>query len=363
MANKTLRSAKTQKRDEFYTQLADIEKELRHYKNQFKGMVIFCNCDDPYESNFFRYFALNFNSLELKQLITTSYKPSPIANTQLELFGSDKAEVAPKGRPKVTANKFIINEVGNMVKNESFDLRDIAEQLKANKNNEWAPLNGDGDFRNPESIELLKQADIVVTNPPFSLFRQYVAQLIEYQKKFLIIGNVMSATNKETFQFMKENKIWLGYNNGSKTYQVPDHYNQKNVFIEDGKKYMKMGNTGWFTNLNVSKRHEEITLFKKYNPEIYPKYVNYDAIEVNKYKDIPIDYYGEIGVSVTFLDKHNPDQFELIGSSLELGRRMSEIAEKGTYPQGGPRFYLSNSDGRTYKRLFDRIIIKRRVAK
>jgi hypothetical protein len=360
--NQSLKSAKSDKQDEFYTQLADIEKELRHYKEQFKGKIVFCNCDDPYESNFFRYFALNFNKLGLRQLITTSYKPSPIANTQLGLFGNDKVIDAPKGRPKVTANKFVINEIGDIDGDGAFDLRDIAEQLKANSDNEWAPLEGDGDFRSPECIDLLRQSDIVVTNPPFSLFRAYIAQLIEHDKKFLIIGNVMAATNKDTFQLMKENKVWLGYNNGGKTYRVPDYYRKKNVFVgEDGNKYTKMGNTGWYTNLVVSKRHEIIPLYKKYTPEDYPTYANYDAIEVNKYKDIPSDYYEDMGVSVTFLDKYNPDQFELIGSSLQLGRKMSEIAEKGTYPQGGPRFYLANKDGNTYKRLFDRIVIKRKA--
>lgn len=180
--NKNLHSARTAKTDEFYTQLVDIEKELKHYKDQFRGKVVYCNCDDPFESNFFKYFSSNFNSLGLKQLIATSYKPSPIANTQLGLFGNSKALPKSKGRPKVTANKFIINEVDDIDGNGAFDLRDIAEQLKANKNNEWSPLEGEGDFRSKESIELLKKADIVVTNPPFSLFREYVAQLMEHNK-------------------------------------------------------------------------------------------------------------------------------------------------------------------------------------
>ncbi len=362
MANKNLQSAKAARYDEFYTQLADIEKELRYYKDQLKGKVILCNCDDPYESNFFRYFVLNFNVLGLKQLITTSYTPSPVANTQLALIGDDKTLTELKSRPKITANKFIINEVRDMDGDGAFDLRDIAKQLKANKNNEWTPLKGTGDFRSPESVELLKRADIVVTNPPFSLFREYMAQLVKHDKQFLIIGNVMSATKKDIFQLMKENKIWLGYNNSGKTYQVPDSYLNKNVFVgNDGKKYMKMGNTGWFTNLTVTKRHEEIPLFRKYTPSEYPTYINYNAIEVNRYKEIPEDYYGEMGLSVTFLDKYNPEQFELVGSSLQLGKRMSEIVPKGTYSIGGPRFYLANPGGRTYKRLFDRIVIKRKI--
>ena len=178
-----LNKAGQAKKDEFYTQIVDIEKELKHYKNQFRGKVVYCNCDDPFESNFFKYFAGNFNALGLKKLIATSYKPSPIANTQLGLFGGEALTI-PKGRPKITANKFIINEVDDIDGDGAFDLRDIAEQLKVNKNNEWSPMEGVGDFRSAESIELLKQADIVVTNPPFSLFREYVAQLVEYKMTF-----------------------------------------------------------------------------------------------------------------------------------------------------------------------------------
>lgn len=358
--NTNLRRASEAKNDEFYTQLSDIEKELKNYKSQFRGKVVYCNCDDPFESNFFKYFASNFKELGLKRLIATSYKPSPIANTQLNLFGDITILATPKGRPKVTANKFIINEVSDIDGDGAFDLHDIAEQLKANKSNEWAPLKGEGDFRSKESIELLKQADIIVTNPPFSLFREYVAQLVEYNKKFLIIGNLNAITYKEIFGLIKNNELWLGYNNGAKTYLVPNSYQQKNIFVgTDGKKYSKMGNTGWFTNLDVSKRHEPLVLYKKYNSEEYPKYYNYDAIEVSKVSDIPVDYDDNIGVPVTFLDKYNPEQFEIIGSSRELGRSMKEIAKKGTYSQGGPRFYLLNSD-KTYRRLYDRLVIKKR---
>src|SRR3989338_3207201 len=198
--NSNLHKANQAKKDEFYTQLIDIEKELKHYKDQFRGKVVYCNCDDPFESNFFKYFTLNFNALGLKRLIATSYKPSPVANTQVTLFGDNVTPKPAKGRPKITANRFIINEVGDLDCDGAFDLKDIAEQLKVNKNNEWAPLEGDGDFRSPESIELLKQADIVVTNPPFSLFREYVAQLVEYNKRFLIIGKINAITYKEVFK-------------------------------------------------------------------------------------------------------------------------------------------------------------------
>jgi len=314
-----LHKANKAKKDEFYTQLIDIEKELKHYKEQFRGKVVYCNRDDPFESNFPKYFASNFNALGLKRLIAISYKPSPIANTQLGLFGNNKTLTKPKGRPKATANKFIINEVSDLDGDGAFDLRDIAEQLKANKNNEWSPLKGDGDFRSEESIDLLKQADIVVTNPPFSLFREYVAQLIEYNRKFVIIGDQNAVSYKEIFKPVRENKLWLGYDNGgTKWFQVPMDYDiptETRKKIENGIKYFSMGRVVWFTNLNTIKRNQEITLYKKYSGNEYPEYDNYKAINVNKVSDIPMDYKGVMGVPVTFLDKHNPNQFELISSN------------------------------------------------
>src|SRR3989338_2981110 len=292
-ANTSLHGAKKAKEDEFYTQLSDIEKELKHYKDQFRDKVVYCNCDDPFESNFFKYFAANFNALGLKQLIATSYKPSPIANTQLGLFGDNIVLSNPKGRPKVTANKFIINEVSDIDGDGAFDLRDIAEQLKANKNNEWTPLDGEGDFRSAESIEMLKQADIVVTNPPFSLFREYVAHLMEYNKKFLILGDQNAVTYKETFGFIKENKLWHGYDNGgTKWFQVPNDYDietETRIKIENGTKFFSMGRIVWYTNLDTTKRHEKIVLYKKYTPEEFPEYDNYDVINVDKVADIPMD--------------------------------------------------------------------------
>ncbi|PIZ95279.1 MAG: modification methylase [Candidatus Magasanikbacteria bacterium CG_4_10_14_0_2_um_filter_37_12] len=317
--NNNLHKAHRAKKDEFYTQLVDIEKELKHYKEQFRNKVVYCNCDDPFESNFFKYFASNFNALGLKQLIATSYKPSPIANTQLSLFGDDKTLAKPKGRPKVTANKFIINEVSDLDGDGAFDLRDIAQQLKANKNNEWTPLKYDGDFRSEESVELLKQADIVVTNPPFSLFREYVAQLVEYNKKFLILGDQNAITYKETFKLIKEDKLWLGYDNGgTKWFQVPMDYDiptETRKKIVNGVKYFSMGRVVWFTNLDTVKRQQEITLYKKYSKNEYPEYDNYEAINVNKVSDIPMDYKDAMGVPVTFLDKYNPSQFQIISSN------------------------------------------------
>src|SRR3990167_9758018 len=288
--NKNLRNASKAKKDEFYTQIVDIEKELKHYKEQFRGKVVYCNCDYPFESNFFKYFASNFNALGLKRLIATSYKPSPIANTQLDLFGNVKELSTPKGRPKITANKFIIDEVNDIDGDGAFDLHDIAEQLKANKNNEWAPLEGEGDFRSAENIELLKQADIVVTNPPFSLFREYVAQLVEHGKKFLILGDQNAITYKEIFRLIGEDKLWLGYdNNGTKWFQVPMDYDiptESRKKIVNGVKYFSMGRIVWFTNLDTTKRHEELNFYKKYSPEEFPKYDNYDAIEVSRVLEI-----------------------------------------------------------------------------
>lgn len=301
-SNSNLHRAAKVKNDEFYTQLTDIENELKHYKDQFMGKVVYCNCDDPFESNFFKYFASNFKALKLKRLIATSYKPSPIANTQLGLFGDDKTLEPIKGRPKTNANKLIINEVNDLDGDGAFDLRDIAEQLKANKNNEWSPMASDGDFRSPESIELLKQADIVVTNPPFSLFREYVEQLIKYQKIFLIIGNDNARKYQDIFKLIQENKLWPGYGRAKE-------------FIQPNGTIKKFGNIGWFTNLDVAKRHEFLTLYKKYSKEEFLKYDNYDAIEVSKVSEIPMDYNGIMGVPITFLDKYNPSQFEILGMS------------------------------------------------
>ncbi len=320
--NKTLGNAKKAKQDEFYTQLPDISNEVKYYRDQLQGKVVFCNCDDPYESNFFRYFILNFKSLGLKRLITTSFKPSPIANTQLGLFGDDHVLEPKKGRPKITANRFIINEVDDINADGAFDLRDVAEQLQANKNNEWAPLEGDGDFRSPECVELLKQSDVVITNPPFSLFREYVSQLVEYNKKFLIIGNKNAITYKEVFKLIKDNKLWIGVMPMGRDllFSVPDKIAEK--MVTDGKagsnyrvingKVLGRSPSIWFTNMDNKKRHEQLPLYKRYIPEEYPTYDNYNAIEVSRVAEIPADYDDVIGVPITFLDKYNPQQFEIV---------------------------------------------------
>lgn len=355
--NNNLHKANKAKKDEFYTQLVDIEKELKHYKEQFRDKVVYCNCDDPFESNFFKYFAANFKELGLRRLIATSYKPSPIANTQLGLFGNEKVATVSKGRPKVTANKFIINEVGDLDGDGAFDLRDIAEQLKANKNNEWSPLVGEGDFRSEESIELLKQADIVVTNPPFSLFREYVAQLVEYDKKFLILGDQNAITYKETFKLIKEDKLWLGYDNGgTKWFQVPMDYDiptESRKKIVDGVKYFSMGRIVWFTNLDTIKRNQEITLYKKYNPKEHLDYINYKAINVDKVSDIPMDYNKVMGVPITFLDKYNPKQFEIIGQT-HSGDNSPEVEALRTNPVRRHRGIVFGQDKEKYARILIR---------
>lgn len=314
-SNKNLHKASLAKKDEFYTQLVDIENELKHYKNQFKGKVVYCNCDDPFESNFFKYFAANFNALKLKKLIATSFLPSPIIATQLTLPGMQmpikpvtKSQSATKGDKY--AWKMEITEVPDADGDGAIDLNDVKALLRHNKKNS-TPLKGNGDFRSEECIELLKQADIVVTNPPFSLFREYVAQLVEYKKKFLILGNVNAITYKEIFKLIKGNKVWLGYcNNRDKKFEVPEAYECDEVV--EGKK-MKTVGAIWYTNLDVAKRHELMTLYKKYNSDEYLKYDNYNAIEVSKVSEIPINYNGTMGVPITFLDKYNPEQFEVLG--------------------------------------------------
>lgn len=311
--NITLHRANLAKKDEFYTQLVDIEKELKHYKGQFRGKVVYCNCDDPFESNFFKYFAANFNALGLKKLITTSYVKSPIVGGQLPLF--EMEGLKPSGKEPF---KMEIKEVTDINRNGAINLDDVEYLLKHNKNTA-TPLRSNGDFRSEECIELLKKADIVVTNPPFSLFREYVAQLVEYDKKFLILGDQNAITYKEIFKLIKENKLWLGYDNGgTKWFQVPDDYDittESRKKIVNGVKYFSAGRILWFTNLDTTKRHQEIVLYKKYTPEEYPKYDNYDAINVNKYVDIPYDYDGMMGVPITFLDKYNPEQFEILSSN------------------------------------------------
>ena len=315
--NDDLIKANKNKNDEFYTQLSDIEKELNNYRKEFKDKIIFCNCDDPYESNFFKYFAMNFNFLGLKKLIATCYAGSPIVSTQLSLF--DVKGIDIKIETPNQPYKIEITEVNDTNGDGSVGLLDV-EYLIKNEKNTLTLLKGDGDFRSKECIELLKEADIVVTNPPFSLFREYVAQLIEYEKKFIIMGNTNALTYKEIFRLFKEDNIRTGYTNFNvgMFFFVPAN-TEKFHKIVDGKKMVRVATSCWFTNLPVKKHNEKLILYEKYNPIDYPKYDNYDAINVNTYKSIPHDYYYVIGVPVTFLDKYNPNQFELLGMSASAG--------------------------------------------
>lgn len=294
-SNSSLHRARDAKKDEFYTKLEDIAEELKHYKHHFKDKVVYCNCDDPKISEFFRFFSLKFEDYGLKKLIATCYK-----NQNVDLFSQNKSEKA-----------VYLEYEGDKNGNHIPDPEEI----------ETIPLKSDGDFRSKESIELLEQADIVVTNPPFSLFREYVAQLIEHDKKFLIIGNQNAITYKEIFSLIRDNKIWLGNKNGDMAFRVPKHYEPRKTRYwqdEDGQKWRSMGNICWFTNLDHKKRHEELILYKSYNEKEYPKYDNYDAINVNKVAEIPCDYSGAMGVPITFLGKYNPNQFEIIGIDRPL---------------------------------------------
>lgn len=314
--NNNLHTAKAIKNDEFYTQLEDIENELKYYKDYFKGKVVYCNCDgflNKEKSNFFMYFSLNYEFLGLKGLICTKYNPNG-KGKKYEYYGDLNGDNYPDEEEVFTSE-----------------------------------LEGDGDFRSEECIELLKKCDIVCTNPPFSLFRQYVAQLFEYNKDFLIIGNVNAISYKEVFPLIKENKMWLGVSSFNKGmyFGVPDDYTYADTYKFDrernGKKVMRVSSICWFTNLDHKKRHEELVLYKKYNEEEYPKYDNYDAIEVSKVTDIPMDYYGVMGVPITFLDKYCPEQFEIVGQMMTT--KVTEF-----------NFGYPYIDG---KKKFARVLIKR----
>ena len=308
MAKRNLDNAKIAKKDEFYTQLTDIERELQHYWQHFKDKVVLCNCDDPYESNFFKYFALRFNQLGLKKLICTCYNGSPVQGNELMIDFGDFSD-----EPKKIAYKVEITEVKDLNGDGAVDLSDVRYLLQNDKN--VLSILKTGDFRDPECIELLKQADIVVTNPPFSLFREYIGQLMKYNKTFLILGNQNAITYKEIFPLLKNNEIWLGYKVGDMAFRVPDYSEPKKTRYwqdETGQKWRSLGNICWYTNLDHRKRHEELDLVCRYSPEEYPKYDNYDAIDVGKTADIPCDYAGAMGVPITFLDKYNPEQFDII---------------------------------------------------
>ena len=385
MANENLTNARRAKNDEFYTQYADIQKEIDAYlefdANVFRGKAVYCNCDDPFESNFFRYFVLNFKKLGLKQLITTSYKPSPVANTQLELYGDDNTLPKSKGRPKVNANKFVINEVHDIDGGSEFNLKSVAKKLKANKNNEWTPLDGDGDFRSDECVSLLKQSDIVVTNPPFSLFREYVKQLFDYNKRFVVIGSMNAITYKETFPKIKENKMWLGptISSGDREFEVPDSYPITAVgwrVDDEGRKFLRIKGVRWFTNLDHGRRHQPLPLmtmkenlrFSKHKEikgkKKYEKYDNYNAIEVPFTDAIPSDYDGVMGVPISFLDKYNPDQFEIVGITDREnihGMRTKVYTQSDSPKYGDLNRRAAIKAGNDYIPTYARLLIQKRA--
>ena len=319
MGNRNLTSAKKAKNDEFYTRMPDIENELRHYAEHFKGKTVLCNCDDPFESNFFRYFALNFDHLGLKKLMATSYCGSPIAGGEYQPSLFDDDVDAGTGRHR-KAYKAVVTHVEDTTGDGGFDMEDVKALLNA-PGNEVAELHGDGeygagDFRSRECLELLDEADIVVTNPPFSLFREYVATLMDYGKKFVIMGNINAVTYKEIFPLIRNNKLWPGFSfNKAMRFAMPEEYESRtDERDEKGRKISKVPAIAWYTNLDIVKRHEDLLLYRRYkgHEDEYPKYDNYDAIEVSKVADIPEDYHGVMGVPITFMDKYNPDQFDIV---------------------------------------------------
>lgn len=356
-----LAAAKLDKKDEFYTQLTDIEKEMRYYRKHFQGKTVLCNCDDPFESNFFKYFVLNFNRLGLKKLIATCYATSPVMGSQLQYrVGKDGQMSFSFGDEPVSDDnakhpyKAIVTKVYDKTGDGGVDMLDVAELFKTGEN-ELAELKGDGDFRSEECLELLYEADIVVTNPPFSLFREYVSTLIDNNKQFIIIGNVNAIAYKEIFPLLKDDKMWIGasIHSGDRAFYVPDDYPMKASgcgIDEDGRRFIRVKGVRWYTNLDMKLRHDELILVKKYNPQEYPKYENFDAIEVSKTADIPCDYPGVMGVPITFMDKYCPDQFKIIGLGItDLGKSIGvgdyDRKYKTPASRDGTLYYVKDGKG------------------
>lgn len=313
--NSWLTAAKANKQDEFYTQLSDIENELRNFRKHFKDKVVLCNCDDPFESDFFKYFVINFRRLGIRKLIASCYSGSPVQGQELTLFDID--EMSPADAEAKRPYKIEITEISDADGDGSIGLADV-EYLLRHDNNILTPLEGDGDFRSDECLALLGEADIVVTNPPFSLQVEYLVTLLKCGKSFLVLGNINQALYSDLFPYIQNGRLWLGANSGHFWFRVPDHYEPKGTdYRQDstGQKWRRMGGICWFTNLDHRKRHERMVLVEKYSPAKYPKYDNYDAIEVARTVDIPEDWEGVMGVPITFLDKFNPDQFEIVGAA------------------------------------------------
>lgn len=364
--NTSLNNAAVAKEDEFYTQVTDIEKELRHYRRHFSGKVVLCNCDDPFESNFFKFFALNFNRLGLKKLIATCYAGSPIVGTQLALFGDETEE------QRRTPYKAVVNVVRDTDGDGGVDMFDVAELFRTGENT-LTQLEGDGDFRSPECLTLLDEADIVATNPPFSLFRPYLQTLVERGKNFIIIGNMNALKYRDIFPLIQTGRLWLGYGFGDMEFRVPDDYAPRDTRYrqdEDGQKWRSLGNICWFTNLDIRKRHEDMILVKRYSPEDYIKFANYDALIINRLDDIPCDYAGVMGVPITFLDKYNPAQFDILGRTGNIDWAMGEcdfftpppLEEREIYKRQNRTWRVQNGyyvteDGIAHT-VYDRIFIR-----
>lgn len=349
--NSNLSAAVKAKKDEFYTQLTDIEKEMRYYKKHFKGKTVFCNCDDPFESNFFKYFVLNFNRLGLKKLIATCYFSSPIVGQQLQYHCDENGQMSFSFVDEIDVTdgvkrpyKAIVTQVYDKTGDGGVDMVDVSE-LFVSGENQLTELEGDGDFRSAECLTLLDESDIVVTNPPFSLFREFVNVLIQKEKHFIILGNVNAITYKEFFPLIRDNKVWIGasIHSGDRKFYVPDDYplNASGCGVdEDGRRFIRVKGVRWYTNLDIRQRHEEMILVKKYDPEAYEHFDNYNAINVDVTTDIPCDYAGLMGVPITFLDKYSPDQFEIIGVTQswcgiasKIYPRQLQIDKNGKYSQ------------------------------
>lgn len=354
--NENFAQAKSAREDEFYTLLSDVEKELRHYRKHFEGKTVLCNCDDPFESAFFKYFALNFNRLKIRKLIATCYDGSPIAGTQesfIEQLTGNNPERVEDGRGR-QPYKAVVTQVRDVDGDGSVNMLDVAELLRSGEN-ELERLKGNGDFRNEESLELLDEADIVVTNPPFSLFREFIATLIDHDKKFVIIGPNSGVKYKETFPLVRDGKMWLGYTT-PKEFVVPrEREDRENTYVrEDGTIIAEFGNVYWYTNLDVRKRHEPMILFRRYDSKVYPRYTNFDGIDVGSVSDIPRDWPGNMGLPISFLEQHDPDQFEIIG--LGEGDLAKEIGITRNH-EGRTKLEYCAKDG-SFKRPFARLVIR-----
>lgn len=378
--NSWLTAAKANQADEFYTQLSDVEKELKHYRTHFKGKVVLCNCDDPYESDFFKYFVINFRRLGLKKLIASCYSGSPVAGQQLS-FSDLKgltAEDAVAKRPY----KIEITDIPDANGDGSIGLADV-EYLLRHDANILTPLDGDGDFRSDECMAFVEEADIVVTNPPFSLMVEYLTALLERNKSFVVVGHLNQALYSDLFPFIQGGRMWLGANSGHFWFRVPDHYPEKATDYRqdaDGQKWRRMGGICWFTNLDHPKRHDRMILVQKYSSEKYPRYDNFDAIEVSRTVDIPEDWDGVMGVPITFLDKFNPEQFEIVGAAktwfgcatktyppqtqVSAGGAMSTVTKlndgpaiKVDRPPTGKTYYIV--DDEYYVQTYVRVLIRR----